>query len=600
MDLVTDDRAIVIKGCSRGAVNAGQSESVENYYLRKMEVLRSVVGSDTLLIIDNFDVEEDEHLLDILELPCDKIITSRVNFEELGYYTVHVETMDSETVLLPLMERMDHRYLKPEDREMALQIIRILDSHTYAVSLTASQMKAGHITPKKMYELLSNEGLKYHTRSTFSRNAGEKKTAVDYIRMLYDFTKLSETEKRILCYMACSPIEGIDTDLFMELAEVDDFEDIHKLIALNWIQEDMEANMLRIHMLVRELTKEQEEFSLEFCMPYVHMLSTKVGNSCGWDNSYEFNIYLESAVLAVLRVFPEPNIKYRKEFEIFASFAWVMNHFDISEKASMWLYESCVKEYGQYSETTAYQATRVAAVFHNQQLVEKARPWYEKSKEIMLRSDEDNITKVTAFFKVARSDQMIGDIERAEKGYLEALEVCNRIIAADIQDKPLLDSDQTPARRAKLDACIIKSALAVIYGSRGELDRAIEILNEQIEKIPQLSTTTSIMYVRIALANVFLEKGDIDKAKEMYEDLLTYCRELHGDNKDTIMIHELLGNAMVKDGKPLEAAPYYADALNKLERYFPGDSEGIRRLETKYENARNGREFEIPYQFTIL
>lgn len=600
LDLITDDRAIVIKCCSRGAVNAGQCESVEDYYVRKMEVLRQVVGEDTLLIIDNFDVEEDENLADILDLPCDKIITSRVNYEELGYHTVYVETMDAKTVLLPLMERMDHRYVKPEDQEIALKIIKLLDSHTYAVSLTASQMKAGHIQPKKMYELLSNEGLKYKTRSTFSRNPGEKKTAVDYIRMLYDFTKLSEIEKRILCYMACSPIEGIDTDLFMELAEVEDFEDIHKLIALNWIQEDLESNLLRIHMLVRELTKEQEEFSLEYCMPYVRMLRLKVGDSCGWDNSYEYNLFLEGAVLAVMRVFPKPYIAYRREFEVFASFAWVMNQFDISEKMEIWLYESCVKEYGQYSELTGYQATRVAAVFHNHKEIDKARPWYQKAKEIMMQSSEDNSTKVTSYFKVARSDQMLGDIEQAEKGYLEALEVCERIIAADIQDKQTLDSDKTEAQRAKLQACMIKSALAVIYGSRGELDRGIDILKEQIDIIPQLSTTSSIMYVRIALANLYMEKGDAEKAKELYEELLVFCRELHGDNKDTIMLYELLGNTMIKSGKPLEAAVYYADALNKQERYFPGDSAGIKHLEEKYEKARNGQVFEIPYQFVAL
>ena len=600
LDLIADDRAIVIKGCSRGAVSAGQCESIEDYYGRKLEALRQAVGKDTLLIIDNFDVEEDENLADILDLPCDKIITSRVNYEELGYPTVFVEAMDAKTVLLPLMERMDHKYLKPEDQEMALRIIQLLDCHTYAVSLTASQMKAGHIQPRKMYELLSNEGLKYQTRSTFSRNAGEKKTAVDYIRMLYDFTKLSEAERRILCCMACSPIEGIDTDLFMELAEVEDFEDIHKLIALNWIQEDSEANLLRIHMLVRELTKEQEEFSLAYCMPYVRMLRLKVGNSCGWDNSYEYNLSLESAVLAVLRVFPKPDIAYRGEFETFASFAWVMNQFDISEKMEMWLYDSCVKEYGQYSEVTGFQATRVAAVFHNHKEIDKARPWYQKAKEIMIQSSEDNSTKVTSYFKVARSDQMLGDIEQAEKGYLEALEVCDRIIAADIQDKQTLDSDKTEAQRAKLQACMIKSALAVIYGSRGELDRGIEILKEQIDTIPQLSATSSIMYVRMALANLYMEKGEVDKAKEMYEELLVFCRDLHGDNMDTIMLYELLGNTMIKSGKPLEAAAYYADALNKQERYFPGDTAGIRHLEEKYEKARNGQVFEIPYQFVAL
>lgn len=59
LHLIADDRAIPVSGLQQASASGGQGETPEDYYQRKMLVLRSIVDSNTLLIIDNFDVEED-------------------------------------------------------------------------------------------------------------------------------------------------------------------------------------------------------------------------------------------------------------------------------------------------------------------------------------------------------------------------------------------------------------------------------------------------------------------------------------------------------------------------------------------------------------
>lgn len=597
--MMIDDRTMIIKGVNRGGANGGQMETDEDYYTRKMSALESVVNDETLLVIDNFDTQEDTHLEDILNLACDKIITTRVNYEEIGYPTVFINAMNPEAELLPLMERMDHKYIKEADRESALKIIGLLDNHTYAVSLTASQMKVGHIAPAKMLEMLINEGLSYKTRSTFSRNVGEKKTATDYIKMLFDFSTLSERETQLLQYMACTPLVGVDIDLFMELAEIDDFEELRQLIALNWIQEDAENNLCRIHMLVRELIKDEVGLSQDAVASYINNLSAKLNKCGGWNNSYEENLLLESSILAMIDVFSEPEATYRLQFEQFGGFCWMMNHFDKAEQVEKYIYDITVKEFGELSEETALMALRVAAVYHNQNDHVHDRGWYQKGKDIMLALGMRNSTTLMAMFKVARSDMLAGHYEEAEKGFLEEIALAEEIIASN--DQTVRQNGRTEAMQATIEKMFADGSLAIIKGGNGEYEEAEAILRElPVKAQSDYAVSVSALYFYMALGVLYIKMERKEDALEALNIALDISRSHRVDNKDSILITEMIGDAYVAGGTPIEATPFYVEALNKAERIFPGNLAWIEALTKKYEASKNGEVFEIPYRYLPL
>ncbi len=134
----------------QASVTGGQGETTEAYFDRKMKTLRSIVNEHTLLIIDNFDVESDDRLEDVLQPPCKQIWTTRTDFSSFGYETVKVGPLEDFEDLVKLMQRIDKAYTTEEDQTAIREIIQLLDCHTYAVSLTAAQMKAGRIKSGKM------------------------------------------------------------------------------------------------------------------------------------------------------------------------------------------------------------------------------------------------------------------------------------------------------------------------------------------------------------------------------------------------------------------------------------------------------------------
>lgn len=599
LEMVTDDRTLSIKGCSRGGINGGQTENEEDYYVRKYNTLKSVVGYDTLLIIDNFDIEEDEHLNDIIDLPCNKIFTTRVNFEEMGYPTIFINAMDPEKELLPLMEKMDHRYIKDEDREKALQIIRVLDNHTYAVSLTASQMRAGHISPAKMLDMLINEGITYKTKSTFSRTVGEKRSATEYIRMLFDFSALSEREIELMRYLACTPLTGIDIDLFIELAEIDDYEDLRHLMMLNWVQEDADNNICRMHMLVRELIKDELGLREEDCITYINNLSARLNKCGGWNNTYETNLSLEGPILALMRTFPEPPVEYAFTFAEFGGFCWLMNHFDESERLIQHIYNEIVKEYGEISEKAGMMSLRMAAVYHNQNDHVHDIIWYQKAKDIMLAMGVKNCTTVNAMYKVARSHMLAGNYELAEKGFMDAIRLSDEILASN--DQTIRQTGRTEYQQAEIEKNFCEGSLAIILGGKGECKSAEKILVSLIGRAGTDSIiAVSILYFYMALGGLYIKMGETEKAMDNLKKALEISIAHHVENKDSILITEMIGDALVGGERPLEAAPYYVEALNKAESRFSGNVKWIEQLTEKYEMSRKGKVFDIPYRYLPL
>ncbi|MBP3370963.1 MAG: toll/interleukin-1 receptor domain-containing protein, partial [Clostridia bacterium] len=192
LHLIASDQAIRVENLKQASAAGGQGESTQDYYDRKMDVLRGLVDEHTLIIIDNFDVEDDEKLADVMDLPCKLIFTSRTDFSSMGMPTVQVGPMDDFEDLFTLFQKIVGKtYTKEEDKQAVRDIIRLLDCHTYAVSLTAAQMKAGFIKPQKMLSQLQEEGLNIKTRSVFSHNTGDaKSTAYQYMQALFDFSRL--------------------------------------------------------------------------------------------------------------------------------------------------------------------------------------------------------------------------------------------------------------------------------------------------------------------------------------------------------------------------------------------------------------------------
>ena len=66
-------------------ISQGEDEKDTDYYKRKLGILRKSVSIDDLIILDNFDIESDENLEDLLECQCRFLVTSREDFRDYEY-----------------------------------------------------------------------------------------------------------------------------------------------------------------------------------------------------------------------------------------------------------------------------------------------------------------------------------------------------------------------------------------------------------------------------------------------------------------------------------------------------------------------------------
>lgn len=588
LHLIASDSAIPVSNLQQASVTGGQGETAEDYFQRKMNILRSVVNYNTLLIIDNFDVEDDPHMEQVLKLPCKQIWTSRTDFSIYGYETLKVGPLANTEDLVTLVQKVDKCYPSAEDQAALRAIIDLLGHHTLAVSLTAAQMKADCILPRKMLAQLQQSGLKIKTRGRFSRKIGDKTaTAYQFIQALFDFSHLDESACSILRYLACVPREGVTVDLFMECCGVENFDDIRRLLDLNWIQLDEETDILSLHMLIREMIWEQLQPNLDNCAPVLEGAMSWATNA--WNKHYEENHTHSSIIFSLLEAFPSPDIRWLDCFEELATFAWIMGRFDLSERCELHLYNLCVENYGAIHVQSGKQALRVAAVYHNQGNYEKARPWYEKGLQVQESIDPDSLESYTARQKVARSNAQLGRYEEA----LPAFEKNLAIVRHHFDN---FTGSGISLIRMQRHLSSAQKNLAQLYSCLGRGEEALPIALQAYETSKTDTEEPSlVIYSLITLVCVYQSLGEYEKAvscaKTALEDTIRY----HGENRiDVVFLHEVIGDLLVRQGRFSEAYERYTIASVNREKCFPADIDALARLEEKLTYIQESRLPQTP------
>jgi len=594
LHLIASDQAIRVENLKQASAAGGQGESTQDYYDRKMDVLRGLVDEHTLIIIDNFDVEDDEKLADVMDLPCKLIFTSRTDFSSMGMPTVQIGPMDNFEDLFNLFQKIvDKTYTKEEDKQAVRDIIHLLDCHTYAVSLTAAQMKAGFIKPQKMLSQLQEEGLNIKTRSVFSHNTGDaKSTAYQYMQALFDFSKLDDAALEIMRYLACMPREGVEVELFLEVCDVDDFADIRRLIDLNWVQMDTESERIALHMLVKELVWEKITPTLSNCEKLINGAYGWAFNA--WNKSNEENTLHSNVIYAVLEAFPEPEFAYLDQFEDMATFAWIMGRFDLSERCELKNYQLCVDHEGELSVIAGKQALRVAAVYHNQGDYAKARPWYEKGLKVQEAIDPESFEAYIARGKVARSDAQSGNIESAYKLFQYNLEIMERIRDAAIPEGGEF------LRKRELNFAYAHQNMAHILVHLGRSEEALYYAQVSYDYFKDEKVEPSlVIYAMMVMAYVHYGLKDYqtayDWAARSLEENLYYRGE---DRIDIMFLHEMLGDLLCLMERYDEACEEYETTIGGREKFFPSDVKSLKQLEEKLACAQEGRYANLPFQDT--
>lgn len=249
------DSAFPIEGISR---TSHTSDSDEDYALRKMDILKKIANRQVLIIIDNFDVEDDPYLDRFLSGTYGVLFTTRIRHE--GRNEIAILPMQDEKDLVALFKTEYTRAITSEEENTVRKIIQYLDGHTLSIRLIASAMQKRRIKPVKMLKMLKDED---------SANLKTDKKLSEQIfgrlKTVFRLSTLTEEELHLLMNLSLISNAGIDVSTLYEWCELSDYDLIDNLIARSWIIYDDVQDIVHLHPLIAELMLEELQKHPEAC-----------------------------------------------------------------------------------------------------------------------------------------------------------------------------------------------------------------------------------------------------------------------------------------------------------------------------------------------
>lgn len=205
---------------------------------QRLELIKKLCTSDTLIILDNFDSDNTDELLDIwLEFPCHVLITSRMrpNIERLSII---------DTEILEEAEELIYHYsnCKFDEKELLSlkKMVYSIDNHAMTASLIGKLIKSTGILPSEIYNAFSKNGLETVNDKKI-RNTKDRKLSSGavsrHIDILFDMFGFTEEERRILQILSIIPLHSIRYDLLKKWVDETIETTIKLLIGKGWIQE---------------------------------------------------------------------------------------------------------------------------------------------------------------------------------------------------------------------------------------------------------------------------------------------------------------------------------------------------------------------------
>lgn len=388
-----------------------EQETLEAWYQRKISVFRTIVNERTLLIIDNFDADNDPYLEDILNCSCHILITTRNNHSD--YPVLHVGRIED----IEQVRKIFRIYYDKTVRNWSVidEILRLIDYHTITIELIAKQMRASFIKPEKMLQLLKDSGVHLPFQECVQmKGAAEKHNSYYYIQHLFELERLSEDKKHIIMCMSLVPPNGIEVTLLGQILKLDNYDVINGLIDYSWFILDKENDILQLYPVIRDVIVNELNPDPENCRDYVTGLWLLMKDSW-WLTEEERNNYYPF-LSHLLYLFPEAVKSLYTEYSGFISICRNCGDYEKAKEMGRRFYSFSCMEYGDTSGQTALAALRLAGAYLSSGDDASAEKWYRKSFEHYKSSNAPISARFAqACFKIGRCAAERGDFEEAAK-----------------------------------------------------------------------------------------------------------------------------------------------------------------------------------------
>ncbi len=576
-DIILSDSHFALEPpLARYTMEDGSQEDNEAYYKRKLEAIRRLANERVLVILDNFDVEEDEGLCEFVEGGYRLLVTTRCDFSRY-YHTIKIDPITSMEELKDLfMQNYGGDEVEREDPALS-ELIELVNRHTYTVELLALHMENSAETPSEMIAAIKAEGILSLDEEV--RGAEMKtRTAYENLLRMFKIFSLDEEDQRILMYLSFMPIGGVNVRSFREWAELSSAARIKSLEMRGWIIRNTEG--IALHPIIREVVRHEIPATEENCRGFLDRFTDTILDKKAWHfpmSEKERYSTISKSILSQFSRITEGTEELYYYVQCLVSFAFEV---DYALELALRLYEFQRENTGEVSFKTARAAFKVGWMYANGVQTESslrlAEEWLTRSDALfgqVALTNTDEISRHTL-----NKNNLVGVNLKlyhmtGEDAYFDRAVACAEYALAQAE----ASFPKGDYHYAKIGG--VRSQLGKLCMERGEYEAALShidfALSMYLDMFGESDADTNSGYFHKAEALYHL--GRYAEAKELAERSAKGYPAIMGmHHPTTYRIYLLLGDCRAKLSLHSEAAKAYRQAEEIAERIYEPGAEQIR------------------------
>lgn len=249
-------------------------EDLAQEYRYRLGCLKTDLTSRDLIILDNFDVE-DEKIEDLIEINCKFLITTRLDYSDYGYPQLDIGAIDDRNTLQKIFCQHNDRCYSAEEWEAIDELMRYVDHHTMTICLISKYLRITGVSPRELLQQMqTTEGVTTTQESALIRQRKDrrldKKNVTEHLLTLFNLNAFSEDENNLLVALSLLGPVRVQEDLLITiLGDVYSHSILMELVRKGWVDTSKD-HFISLHQVILDLIFNKIEKSSSFIDSVIH------------------------------------------------------------------------------------------------------------------------------------------------------------------------------------------------------------------------------------------------------------------------------------------------------------------------------------------
>lgn len=598
--LISNDGIFIIPDFPKRGEYILEDNRIEDeyeYFRRKLNKIKEISDSHTLIIIDNFDVSQDKYLLEFLEGSYNILITTRYLFAGLDCPTIEVGELDTDSLKKLFFKNSGRRDISYDDPDFE-NLFKIFAGHTMTIEIIAKIMAENTLTLSEMIKAFKEKSAVFNIDDKVQLSVAEdEKTLYEYIRNIFKFS-LSDINTHhseciaVLTNMALMPLSGVLERDFIKWCGLKNLSAIKILIRRNLIRSDIRdgGTYLSMHPVIREVVMVEFKPEITVCGCLINGFTKQIEYNGIYFKNHMERSYLSNIAEQLLEYFSDVN---DDTVDLFLTCDYLFHGCGNFEK-SYWVLEKLhnfyLKKYGEDSYEMGCIYLRISSFYYAiESGWNRAEDWIIKANRVFKQYDSSSTyaTVEMGKFYISMSQYNCWKyknynkpkfIDEAVVNAEKSIEVLKNVIKKDDQLIYILGESYV----SLADVLILQGNSKMYPYIKKILKKAEETFSLSASDSSTANGSTIYRYAQMAFIN-----GNFNEAIEFAQNSIDIYISLFGMyNPYLIKRYELLGDCYFKINSS-KAFDAYTVMYEISIRIFKGGNETVERAKAKMQAAKS-------------